>query len=159
MHRFHWCFIKGEKIHVLPFNWFCLHLITYSHSLCCKMIYIKVWFMFFFWYQKNKIFSIGFYNWNQDCLYMYIFQLVSNIVGFLKMFCLFSIGIIYWYHVVYMITFMLNWYIFQLGIIMFLIYIAYMQGKLNIFSIYIVMLSVCHIKVIDLCLVCSTRVY
>ena len=27
-------FHKGEKIHVLPFNRFCLPLVSYSHSLC-----------------------------------------------------------------------------------------------------------------------------
>ena len=45
-----------------------------------------------------------------------------------------------------------NWYHIVL------ICITYTQGKLNIFSIYRFMLSVFHIKVIDLSLVCSTRV-
>ena len=52
--------------------------------------------------------------------YMFIFfYWYQNFVGFFKMFCLFSIGIINWYHDVSIYTFILNWYIFQLGIIMF----------------------------------------
>ena len=38
--RQHWYFIKGEKIHVLPFNRFCLQLVSYSHSLCQNMIFV-----------------------------------------------------------------------------------------------------------------------
>ena len=35
---FSWVFHKGEKIHVSPFNQFCLPLVSYTHSLCWKMI-------------------------------------------------------------------------------------------------------------------------
>ena len=36
MHHFVWYFIKGEKIHISPFNWFCLPLVFYSHTFVEK---------------------------------------------------------------------------------------------------------------------------
>ena len=51
-------------------------------------------------------------------IYLYLSIDITIFFGIFKMFCLFSIGIINWYHDISMYTFMLNWYIFQLGIIM-----------------------------------------
>ena len=65
MHHFVWYFIKGEKIHILLFNWFCLPLVFYSHTLCWKMILI---FLVSFALNENyfqlvyvSLFSIGIY--------------------------------------------------------------------------------------------------
>jgi len=115
MHHFVWYFIKGEKIHIQPFNWFCLHLVSYSHTLCWKMIKKWYWFFNLVSYAPNeKYFQL---------VYVSFSILVSKILNWYYslfgikityMFCLFSIGILNWYHDVSLYTFMLNWYIFQL---------------------------------------------
>ena len=58
--------------------------------------------------------------------------------------------------------FFFNWYHVSVSIGIIIWYqnalIAYMQGKLNIFSIYIFMLSVSHIEEFDRSSLCLTRV-
>ena len=94
MHHFVWYFIKGEKIHISPFNWFCLPSIFYSHTLCWKMIEKWYWLFFVSYAPNEKLLSIGtnLYNRYQDYLYVYIIQLILKfLVEFFKMIYLLTI--------------------------------------------------------------------
>ena len=138
-----------------------LKLVLFSiWYLYCKTILVfnqKDWFMFSIGIKSVKYFQL-----------VLILQLVSRLpirlylsidikifVGFFKIF------FFNWYHK--LISWCFDVYLhakliyFSIGIIMFWFVLLICKGKLNIFSIYIFMLSVSHIEEFDRSSLCLTR--